>query len=161
MITLTQFGRATRAEMSRFLSLRSLTGHFVAGILATIALGWLLGASAKASGESGYDTAMLTPLLELASLQFGQMLFAAAVVLPLTGEYSADQIGSTLQAVPQRGVRLAAKSIVVVAGFLDGVLEIGLGTIPTAMGLKASASSPLATWPERRWRLGDTWPCWA
>lgn len=39
MITLTQLGRATRAEMSKFLSLRSLTGHFAAGILATIALG--------------------------------------------------------------------------------------------------------------------------
>lgn len=138
MITLTQLGRATRTEMSKFLSLRSLTGHFAAGILATIALGWLLGASAKASGENGYDTAMLAPLLVLATLQFGQLLFASAVVLPLTGEYSADQIGSNLQAVPQRGVLLAAKSIVVVvSGFLGGVLEIGLGTIPTVMGAES------------------------
>lgn len=135
MITLTQLGRATRAESSKFLSLRSLTGLFAAGILATIALGWLLGASAKASGENGYDTAMPAPLLVFATLQFGQLLFAAAAVLHLTGEYSADQIGSTLQAVPRRGVLLAAKSIVVVAaGFLGGVLAIALGTIPTALG---------------------------
>lgn len=67
---------------------------------------------------------MLAPQLVLATLQFGQLLFAAAVVLPMTGEYSADQTGSTLQAVPQRGVRLAAKSIVVVG---RGVPRRGAG----------------------------------
>lgn len=124
MNTLIRIGRATRAETSKFLTLRSLTGLFAAGMLATIALGWLLGASAKASGENGYDTTMPAPLLVFATLQLGQLLFAAAVALHLTGEYSAEQMPGTLQAVPRRGVLLAAKSIVVLAIGLPQILQL-------------------------------------
>ncbi|UYQ78786.1 hypothetical protein OF385_06485 [Glutamicibacter sp. JL.03c] len=62
---------ATRAEVTKFRGSRSLTGLYAAGLLATIALGWLLGASAKASGNNGFDTAMPAPLLVFATLQFG------------------------------------------------------------------------------------------
>lgn len=81
---------------------------------------------------------MPAPLLVFATVQFGQLPFAAVAVLLMTGEYSADQIGSTLQVVPRRGVLLTSKALVAAAtGFLGGMLAIGLGTIPTALGAGA------------------------
>lgn len=125
---------ATRAECTKFLGLRSLTGLYSAGILITIALGWLLGASAKASGENGLDTAMPAPLLVFATLQFGQLFFAAAAALHLTGEYSSGTITSTLQAVPRRGIMVASKAWVLgLIGLTTGLILIPLATIPAAL----------------------------
>ncbi len=125
---------AMHSEATKFCSLRPLVWLFLAGIAVSMVLAWLLGASAKASGENGYDTAMAAPLMVFATLQFGQLFFAAAAVLHLTGEYSADQISRTLEAVPRRGLLLAAKLVVVaVMGFAGGVLSVVLGTIPAAL----------------------------
>ena len=126
---------ATRAEITKFRGSRSLTGLYAAGILATIALGWLLGASAKASGDNGFDTAMPAPLLVFATLQFGQLFFAAAAALHMTGEYSSGTITSTLQAVPRRGIMVGSKAVVLGAlGMATGLVLIPVATIPTALG---------------------------
>lgn len=125
---------ATGAEATKFFGLRSLKGLYAAGILATIGLGWLLGASAKASGENGFDTAMPAPLLVFATLQFSQLFFAAAAALHITSEYSSGTISSTLQAVPRRGVLLVAKALLLaLSNFAAGVAMILLATIPTAL----------------------------
>ncbi|KWR72133.1 hypothetical protein RN04_07625 [Arthrobacter sp. W1] len=125
---------ATRAETTKFFGLRSLTGLFLAGFVATIALSWVLGISAKASGDNGFDTAMPAPLLAFATLQFGQVFFAAASALHITNEYSSGTIASSLQAVPRRGVFLGAKALLLfVVNFLAGAVMILLATIPTAV----------------------------
>ncbi|PRA10495.1 ABC transporter [Arthrobacter sp. MYb211] len=126
--------RATGAEATKFFGLRALVGLYASGILATIALGWLLGASAKASGDNGFDTAMPAPLLVFATLQFSQLFFAAVAALHITNEYSSGSIYTTLQSVPRRSVMLGAKALLLAGlGFLAGVAMIGLGTIPAAL----------------------------
>ncbi len=125
---------ATRAEATKFFGLRSLSGLFLAGILVTIGLGWLLGASAKASGENGFDSAMPAPLMVFATLQFGQLFFASASALHITNEYSSGTIASSMQAVPQRGMLLGAKALLLFSvNFLAGVVMIALATVPTAL----------------------------
>lgn len=125
---------ATTAEATKLFGLRSLTGLFLAGIVATIALSWVLGISAKASGENGYDTAMPAPLLAFATLQFGQLFFATASALHITNEYSSGTIASSLQAVPRRGVFFGAKALLLlVVNLLAGAVTIVLATIPTAL----------------------------
>jgi len=125
---------ATRAEVTKFLGLRSLVGLFSAGILVTVALGWLLGASAKASGDNGLDTAMPAPLLVFATLQFGQLFFAAAAALHLTGECSSGTITSTLQAVPRRGIMVGSKALVVGGlGLATGLVLVPVAAIPTVL----------------------------
>ncbi|WP_313814690.1 hypothetical protein [Glutamicibacter sp.] len=149
MLKFGKFTAATRSEWTKFFSLRSTVSLLLAGIAASVVLGWLLGASAKASGDNGYDTAMPAPLMVFASLQFGQLLFASAAVLHLSGEYSADQMGQTLQSVPRRFTLVAAKSLVVaVVGFIGGVAAILLGTIPAGLAADnygSFAFSDLAT----------------
>lgn len=125
---------ATRAETTKFFGLRALVGLYASGILVTIALGWLLGASAKASGDNGFDTAMPAPLLVFATLQFGQLFFAAAAALHITNEYSSGTIATTLQSVPRRAILVTAKAFfLATVGFLTGVVMILLATIPTAL----------------------------
>lgn len=125
---------ATRAEATKFFGLRALVGLYASGILVTIALGWLLGASAKASGDNGFDTSMPAPLLVFATLQFGQLFFAAAAALHITNEYSSGSIYTTLQSVPRRGIMLGSKALLLaVLGFLAGLSMVLLGTIPTAL----------------------------
>ncbi|MGO3527846.1 hypothetical protein [Glutamicibacter arilaitensis] len=125
---------ATRAEATKFFSLRSLSGLFLAGILTTIALSWVLGISAKASGDNGFDTMTPAPLLAFATLQFGQLFFASASALHITNEYSSGTIASSMQAVPQRRMLLGAKALLLfIVNFLAGVVMIALATVPTAL----------------------------
>ncbi|HJX78314.1 ABC transporter permease subunit [Glutamicibacter sp.] len=125
---------AARAESTKFFGLRTLAGLYASGILVTIALGWLLGASAKASGDNGFDTVMPAPLLVFATLQFGQLFFAAAAALHITNEYSSGTIATTLQSVPRRAILLTAKALfLAIAGLLTGMVMILLATIPTAL----------------------------
>lgn len=123
-----------RAEITKFFGLRSLTGLYMVGLVVTVGLGWLLGASAKASGENGIDSVMPAPLIVFATLQFGQLFFAAAAALHLTGEYSSGTMSSTLQAVPRRAILAGAKALVLgIFGFLTGLVLIPVATIPTAL----------------------------
>ncbi|MNW26797.1 ABC transporter [Arthrobacter sp. MYb222] len=125
---------AARAEAAKFFGLRSLLWLYALGIALSIALGWLLGASAKASGDNGFDAAMPAPLMVFSTLQFGQLFFAAAAALHITSEYSSGTITTSLQAVPRRGLLLAAKSLLLSGlGFAAGVAMIGVGTIPAAL----------------------------
>ncbi|WP_404290690.1 hypothetical protein [Glutamicibacter arilaitensis] len=125
---------AIRAEATKFFGLRALVGLYITGILMTIGLGWLLGASAKASGDNSFDTAMPAPLLVFATLQFGQLFFAAAAALQITNEYSSGSITTTLQSVPRRSIMLGAKALLLASlGFLTGVIMTLAATIPTAL----------------------------
>ncbi|MGP9489737.1 hypothetical protein ACT3R5_14355 [Glutamicibacter sp. AOP5-A2-7] len=126
--------RAARAEATKFFGLRSLLWLYASGIALTIAFGWLLGASAKASGDNGFNTTMPAPLMVFATLQFGQLFFAAAAALHITNEYSSGTITTSLQAVPRRSVMLGAKALLLSGlSFGAGVAMIGLGTIPAAL----------------------------
>lgn len=125
---------ASHAEATKFFGLRALVGLYASGFLVTIALGWLLGASAKASGDNGFDTVMPAPLLVFATLQFGQLFFAVAAALHITNEYSSGSIYTTLQSVPRRVIMLGAKALfLAIVGFLTGVVMVLIATIPTAL----------------------------
>ncbi|GGL85601.1 hypothetical protein [Glutamicibacter protophormiae] len=101
-------------------------------------------------------------LLLFATLKFGQLLFAAGVVLHLTGEYSSKQIGSMPQAMPRHGVLLAAKPLVVVApGFLGGMLAIALGTAPAALSVQRLGVFTVGDRVTSTLGDGDIWFCWA
>lgn len=125
---------ATRSEATKFLGLRTVVGLVSAGIFVTIAFGWLLGASAKASGDNGFDTAMPAPLLVFATLQMGQLFFATAAVLHITSEYSSGIVASTQQAVPRRSIVLRSKALFLAGiNFIVGLVMIPLASIPTAL----------------------------
>jgi|GEM_PF-6544564 len=125
---------AIAAERIKFFSLRSLTWMLWLGIICMVGTAWLLGASAKAGGDNGFDTYTPAPELVFSTLQLAQLFFATAAALCLTTEYSSGTITSSLQAVPRRAVLYAAKAVFLfVTGTVMEIVGVGLGTVPTAL----------------------------
>ncbi|WP_054821116.1 hypothetical protein [Arthrobacter sp. JCM 19049] len=69
---------AIAAERIKFSSLRPLTWMLWLGIISLVGTAWLLGASAKASGDNGFDTYTPAPELVFSTLQLAQLFFATA-----------------------------------------------------------------------------------
>ncbi|MER7617236.1 ABC transporter permease [Nonomuraea wenchangensis] len=108
--------QAAGAEWAKLWSVRStwwcLAGAFALMVLAAVTLG---GASAtEALRAAGPSSAAPVAASEAAvsATSFAQFALVALAMLTITAEYASGSIRVTLQAVPVRGVMLAAKALV-------------------------------------------------
>ena len=101
------FARVVRSEAIKLFSLRSTWWSI--GVAAVLSVGIsLLMAAASADFGPGFP-----PVLAIvAPMQFTMLVAGILGAIAVTGEYSTGMIRSTLTAVPQRGVVLAAKALV-------------------------------------------------
>lgn len=128
-----RWAAAAAFEATKLASLRSTWLLLSLALLGQGALAWLLGASALASGENGYDTAMPAPFLAFACLQLSQLFIAVFAALSITSEYGSGTITTSLQAVPVRIRFMGSKAAVLgVAGFVSGSVLVGVGTLVAA-----------------------------
>lgn len=91
------------SEWIKLASVRSYRWTLVAFAVCTVALGVVV----SATGHSNDPTNQ-----SLAGLAFGELAMGVLGVLTITGEYSSGSIRSTLVAVPNRPLVLAAKALV-------------------------------------------------
>ncbi|QYC41216.1 ABC-2 family transporter protein [Nonomuraea coxensis DSM 45129] len=125
--------RAAGAEWAKLWSVRStwwcLAAAFVLMVLAAVTLG---GASAtealRAAGPSAAP--VVASEAAVSATSFAQFALVALAMLTITAEYASGSIRVTLQAVPVRGVMLAAKALVLApvmaaTGVLAGAAATG------------------------------------
>ncbi|MCV9992954.1 ABC transporter permease subunit [Paeniglutamicibacter sp. ZC-3] len=125
--------RAAAFDATKLASLRSTWIILSLALLGQVGLAWLLGASAQASGENGYDTTMPAPFVAFVSLQLSQLFVAVLAALSVTSEYGSGTITTSLQAVPVRLRFLGSKAAVLGAGgFVSGAVLVGVGTLVAA-----------------------------
>ncbi|MEV8316464.1 ABC transporter permease [Streptomyces sp. NPDC059900] len=105
------FGNATRMEWIKLRSLRSTLWALLLVVVAMVAIGIVTMANTKA--PSADKAAAFDPTNNvLAGVAVGQLLIGVLGVLVVTGEYSSGTIRSTLAAIPDRRLVLAAKASV-------------------------------------------------
>lgn len=122
-------GHAVAFEWTKLASVRSTWISLALAVVATVGFSWLIGASAKASGDNGYDTFMPAPEIAFSSLQVSQLLLVVVAALCITAEYASGTITTSLQAVPVRGRLLGAKAAVLAGlGGISGVVLVAFGT---------------------------------
>jgi ABC-2 type transport system permease protein len=115
------FRQAARMEWIKLRSLRSTTWVLLATLVGMIAIGILVMANTRAPATAA-DRATYDPTNNvLAGLALGQLLIGVLGVLVMTGEYSSGAIRSTLAAIPNRPLLLAAKGAVL------GVVTLAIG----------------------------------
>jgi ABC-2 type transport system permease protein len=120
-------------EWTKLASIRSTWFSLVIALLVTLGVGVLLGVSARASAENGFDSAAPSPYLAFQAILVAQFPIVVVAALFITAEYSSGSIRTTLQSVPVRGRMLASKLIILAGGGLvTGVLLSVLGTLVTA-----------------------------
>jgi ABC-2 type transport system permease protein len=106
-----RLSQVTRMEWIKLRSLRSTIWILAATVASMIAIGILVMANTRA--PSSADKASFDPTNNvLAGLALGQLLIGVLGVLVMTGEYSSGMIRSTLAAIPNRPLVLAAKAAV-------------------------------------------------
>ena len=128
-----RWAAAVAFEATKLAALRSTWFILALALAGQAGLSWLLGASALASGENGYDTAMPAPFIAVVSLQLSQLFIAVFAALSITSEYSSGTITTSLQAVPVRFRFLGSKAAVLGgAGFVAGAVLVGVGTLVAA-----------------------------
>ncbi|HXD29302.1 MAG TPA: ABC transporter permease [Arthrobacter sp.] len=121
--------QAVAFEWTKLAGVRSTWISLAVALAATLGFSWLIGASARASGENGYDSFMPAPEIAFSSLQVSQLLLVVVAALCITAEYASGTITTTLQSVPVRGRLLGAKAMVLAAlGFATGVVLVVVGT---------------------------------
>src|SRR6266536_469438 len=110
-----RLSQVTRMEWIKLRSLRSTIWILAATVASMIAIGILVMANTRAP-SSAADKASFDPtnnvLAGLAGRALGQLLIGVLGVLVMTGEYSSGIIRSTLAAIPNRPLVLAAKAAV-------------------------------------------------
>jgi ABC-2 type transport system permease protein len=107
-----RLSQVTRMEWIKLRSLRSTIWILAATVASMIAIGILVMANTRAP-SSAADKASFDPTNNvLAGLALGQLLIGVLGVLVMTGEYSSGMIRSTLAAIPNRPLVLAAKAAV-------------------------------------------------
>ena len=107
-----RLSQVTRMEWIKLRSLRSTTWILAATVASMIAIGILVMANTRPP-VSTHDKASFDPTNNvLAGLALGQLLIGVLGVLVMTGEYSSGMIRSTLAAIPNRPLVLAAKAAV-------------------------------------------------
>ncbi len=127
------FGAAIAFELTKLWAVRSTRITLAVMALGQVAMAWLLGFSAKASGDNGYEAVMPAPFIALVCLNLAQLFIATLAALSITSEYSNGTIISSLQAVPVRTRLLGAKAAVLaMLGFVSGVVLVGAGTLLAA-----------------------------
>ncbi|MCX5555593.1 ABC transporter permease [Streptomyces sp. NBC_00038] len=103
------FGHAARMEWIKLRSLRSTLWALLATVVGMIAIGVVTMANTKAPSAAKSDTFDAVNNV-LAGVALGQLVVGVLGVLVVTGEYSSGAIRSTLAAVPNRPLLLAAKA---------------------------------------------------
>lgn len=100
------FGRVLRSEWIKLATVRSTWWSI--GITAVLTVGIAVMIAFAVGETPGFNgiAAVIMPI------QFTMLLAGILGVISVTGEYSTGMIRSTLTAVPQRGVVLAAKAVV-------------------------------------------------
>lgn len=128
------FRAAMAFEFTKLWAVRSTRTTLAVALAAQLAMAWLIGFSAWASGANGYESAMPAPFMALACLQLAQLFIATLAALAITSEYSNGTIISSLQAVPVRSRLLGAKAAVLgIVGLGSGVVLVGSGTLVAAL----------------------------
>jgi hypothetical protein len=118
------FRQAVRMEWIKLRSLRSTPWMLLATTVGMIAIGVVAMANTKAPSPA--DAASFDPVNNvLAGVVLGQLVIGLMGVLAVTGEYSSGSIKSTLAAVPNRRMMLAAKAAVV------GLVPLVVGEVVT------------------------------
>lgn len=129
-----QWRGAIAFEWTKLVGVRSTWWSLVLAVLATAGGGVLLGASARASGENGFDTAVPAPHLAFQSMQLIQLAIIVVAALFITAEYSSGSIGTTLQSVPVRPRVLLSKALVLATTvFVAGVVLGVVGSVAAAL----------------------------
>ncbi|ASN39684.1 ABC transporter [Arthrobacter sp. 7749] len=127
------FGSAIAFELTKLWAVRSTRITLAVMVLGQLSMAWLLGFSAKASGDNGYEAVMPAPFIALVCLNLAQLFIATVAALSITSEYSNGTIISSLQAVPVRTRLLGAKAaVLLMLGFVSGVALVGAGTLIAA-----------------------------
>ena len=133
------FRQAARMEWIKLRSLRSTPWMLLATTVGMIAIGVV--AMANTEAPSPADAASFDPVNNvLAGVVLGQLVIGLMAVLAVTAEYSSGSIKSTLAAVPDRRMMLAAKAAVVglvslVVGEVVTVVTFFAGTMAMAGGV--------------------------
>lgn len=126
--------RAVAFEWTKFTTVRSTWWCLAAAVVLTTALAVVLGLSVAASAANGFDVAQPAPHLAAECLRLGQLALVALATIAITGEYASGSITTTLQGVPQRGLMLLAKTLVVSAvAFVAGAAALALSTAVAAV----------------------------
>lgn len=141
-----RFRQVARMEWIKLRSLRSTVWVLLATVAGMIGIGILVMANTRAPATAA-DRASFDPTNNvLAGVALGQLLIGVLGVLVMTGEYSSGTIRSTLAAVPNRRLVLAAKTAVfglvtlavgeavTFVAFLAGRAALGAGVPQPALG---------------------------
>ncbi|MDP4506838.1 ABC transporter permease [Nonomuraea turcica] len=142
--------QAIGAEWGKFWSVRStwwcLAAATVLMVLSALTLG---GATAtEALRREGAATPVVASEPVVSAAAFAQFALVALAMLTITSEYSSGAVRVTLQAVPVRGVMLAAKALVVVPAMAAaGVLSGAVATAAVYLLLSADAFGGLVVLP--------------
>jgi ABC-2 type transport system permease protein len=116
------FAHAARMEWIKLRSLRSTLWALLATVAGMIAIGVIT--MANTGAPSAAKAATFDPVNNvLAGVALGQLIVGVLGVLVVTGEYSSGAIHSTLAAIPNRPLLLAAKAAVL------GVVTLVIGEL--------------------------------
>ncbi|MET7513798.1 ABC transporter permease [Streptomyces sp. NPDC005480] len=139
------FAHAARMEWIKLRSLRSTLWALVATVVGMLVIGVVTMANTHAPSPDKADT--FDPVNNvLAGIALGQLIVGVLGVLVVTGEYSSGAMRSTLAAIPDRPLLLAAKAGVfgavtsavgevgAFATFFAGRLALGEGVPVPALG---------------------------
>jgi ABC-2 type transport system permease protein len=125
-----RFPQVARMEWIKLRSLRSSAWILLATLVGMIGIGILV--MANTGVPSAADRATFDPTNNvLAGVALGQLLIGVLGVLVMTGEYSSGMIRSTLAAIPNRPLVLAAKAAVL------GTVTLAVGEIVTFVAFLA------------------------
>jgi ABC-2 type transport system permease protein len=104
------FGGVLRSEFTKIKSVRSTYFTLAAMVVVSVGFGAIasFGAATHGTGGPGFDPTAQS----LFGLYISQLVIAVLGVLVISSEYSTKMIGTTLTAVPRRGLLIAAKGIV-------------------------------------------------
>jgi hypothetical protein len=126
-----RFRQVARMEWIKLRSLRSTTWILLATLAGMIGIGILVMANTRAPVTAA-DKASFDPTNNvLAGVALGQLMIGVLGVLVMTGEYSSGMIRSTLAAIPNRPLVLAAKAAVF------GVVTLAVGETVTFVAFLA------------------------
>ena len=136
-----RFSQVARTEWIKLRSLRSTSWTLAATLAGMIAIGILVMANTRVPATAA-DRASFDPTNNvLAGLALGQLLIGVLGVLVMTGEYSSGTIRSTLAAIPNRPLVLAAKAAVF------GAVTLAVGETVTFVAFLAGRAALAAQVP--------------
>jgi ABC-2 type transport system permease protein len=129
------FGQVARMEWIKLRSLRSTWVTLALTVLAAVGISIAVGLNTKTPSEDLTSNA-------LSGISVGLLLIGVLGVLAATGEYTSGMIRTTLAAVPNRPLVLAAKAAVfgamaLVAGEVASFLSFFAGTVTLRHGIAA------------------------